>query len=143
MNTTGAVMDAELVRVQSASCTTTCGQDDEYRLRAYETTYTLPRFNNSASQITVVLLQNPTSQAVQARLSFWSAAGSLLLEHVVTLPPHASASINTASLPGLGGQGGSVTVIHDAPYGALAGKAVALEPATGFAFDSPLVPRLR
>jgi uncharacterized repeat protein (TIGR01451 family) len=143
MNLTGAVVDAELVRVQSASCTTGCGTDDAYRLRAYETTYTLPRFNNSASQVTVVLLQNPTGQPVQARLAFWDAAGTLLLEHPVTLPPHGSAGINTASLPGLGGQGGSVTVIHDAPYGALAGKGVALEPATGFAFDSPLAPRAR
>jgi hypothetical protein len=32
--------------------------------------------------------------------------------------------------------------MHDAPYGALAGKGVALEPATGFAFDSPMVPRM-
>jgi uncharacterized repeat protein (TIGR01451 family) len=143
MNTTGTVVDTELVRVRSASCTTDCGQDDEYRLRAYETTCSLPRFNNSASQVTVVLLQNPTSEAVQARLSFWSAVGTLLLEHAVTLAPHGSASINTASLPGLGGQGGSVTVIHDAPYGALTGKGVALEPATGFAFDSPLVARPR
>jgi hypothetical protein len=38
---------------------------------------------------------------------------------------------------------GSVTVIHDGSYGTLAGKAVSLEPATGFAFDSLLEPRMR
>jgi hypothetical protein len=32
-------------------------------------------------------------------------------------------------------------VTHDAGYGELTGKAVALEPATGFVFESPLVPR--
>jgi hypothetical protein len=36
-----------------------------------------------------------------------------------------------------------MTVAHDGAYGALAGKAVALEPATGFTFDTPLVPRPR
>jgi hypothetical protein len=142
MNTSGAVADAEQVRVSSASCTSDCGADDQYRLRAYETTYSIPRFNNSASQITVVVLQNPTPQPVAARLAFWSAAGTLLLEHAVTLDPRASLSLNTAALPALAGQGGSVTVMHDAPYGALAGKGVALEPATGFAFDSPMVPRM-
>ena len=28
---------------------------------------------------------------------------------------------------------------HDGRYGAIAGKAVALEPSTGFSFDSPMV----
>jgi hypothetical protein len=36
---------------------------------------------------------------------------------------------------------GSVTVAHDAPFGGLVGKAVALEPSTGFSFDTPLEPR--
>jgi hypothetical protein len=31
-----------------------------------------------------------------------------------------------------------VTVLHDGAYGALVGKSVALEPATGFSFDTPL-----
>jgi hypothetical protein len=48
---------------------------------------------------------------------------------------------NTASLAP--GQTGSVTVSHDGPYGVLQGKAVAVEPATGFSFDSPLVYRPR
>jgi hypothetical protein len=32
-------------------------------------------------------------------------------------------------------------VTHDGPFGGLAGKAVALEAATGFSFDTPLEPR--
>jgi hypothetical protein len=51
--------------------------------------------------------------------------------------------LNTATLPRLQGTSGSMTVSHDAPHGVLAGKAVALEPATGFTFDSPMEPRLR
>ena len=36
-----------------------------------------------------------------------------------------------------------LTVAHDAPYGRLVGKAVAIEPSTGFAFDTPVEPRPR
>lgn len=38
------------------------------------------------------------------------------------------------------GLSGSVLISHDGHYGSLSGKAVALEPATGFAFDTPMVP---
>ena len=49
--------------------------------------------------------------------------------------------LNTATVaPGVGG---SVTVAHDGRYGDLAGKTVALEPATGFSFDSPMLPRVK
>lgn len=41
------------------------------------------------------------------------------------------------------GEGGSITVTHDAPYAGLIGKAVALEPVTGFSFDTPLTYRPR
>ena len=40
-------------------------------------------------------------------------------------------------------QSGSATVSHDGGYGDVMGKAVALEPATGFAFDTPLMVRSR
>ena len=49
--------------------------------------------------------------------------------------------VSTATVAALSGQSGSVTVAHDGPFGAIAGKAVALEPATGFAFDSPMETR--
>jgi len=46
-------------------------------------------------------------------------------------------------VPGVAGQSGSATVTHDGGYGDLVGKSVALEPATGFAFDTTLVLRPR
>jgi uncharacterized repeat protein (TIGR01451 family) len=143
MNTTGAPVDGEQVRVRSAACGTSCGADDVYRIRAYETTAVIPRFNNTATQVTVVILQNTHDGSVSARAAFWSGSGALLHEAAVDLPARGSVALNTAALPGLAGQGGSVTVMHDGPYGTLAGKGVALEPSTGFAFDSPLVPRPR
>ena len=49
--------------------------------------------------------------------------------------------LNTTSVPGVAGQGGSVTVVHGGRYGELIGKMVALEPSTGFSFDAELSPR--
>ena len=60
------------IRVRSTGCTTACGPDDIYRLRAYETTATIPRFNNSASQATIVVIQNTTD--APARRTWTSGA---------------------------------------------------------------------
>ena len=137
-NTVAATVNGEHIRLRSPACGTDCGADDVYRMRVYETTFTLARFNNTGSQITVVVLQNPTSQPVDARLHFWSVSGVLLVSQPVTLAAHATLVLNSATLPVLQGQGGSVTVAHNGPYAALSGKTVALEPSTGFSFDSPL-----
>jgi hypothetical protein len=126
------------VRVRSTSCTTDCGPDDSYRLRAYETTGRIPRFNNSGSQVTVLILQNATDQPILANADFWDASGALVHTEATTLGPRAVALVNTATVSALAGTSGSITVTYDGAYGALAGKAVALEPSTGFSFDSPL-----
>jgi hypothetical protein len=129
------------IRVRSGGCTSDCGPDDVYRIRAYETTYSVPRFNNSASQVTVLLLQNPSSYAISGHVYFWSAAGALLATQALTVPPKALFAMATASL--LPGKSGTITVAHDGRYGDLTGKMVALEPGHRFSFDSPLSPRPR
>ena len=73
----------------------------------------------------------------------WSASGGLFGSAPFTLPARGSLALNTATVAGAAGQTGSITVAHDAPYGVLTGKAVALEPATGFSFDTPLVTKPR
>jgi uncharacterized repeat protein (TIGR01451 family) len=137
-NSTSEVVDDETIRVRSASCTTDCGTDDAYRIRAYETTYSVPRFNNAGSQITVLLLQNTGVSTVNGHVYFWSPAGSLLATRDVSLTPKQVLVLNTTTVPGLVGQNGTMTISHDGPHGTLAGKTVALEPATGFSFDSPM-----
>jgi hypothetical protein len=68
-------------------------------------------------------------------------------EHSFPRPSNAEAGAargnNTASVAGAAGQSGSITVTHDGGYGELAGKTVALEPSTGFSFDTPMLPRSR
>jgi hypothetical protein len=48
--------------------------------------------------------------------------------------------INTGALPALAGLSGSAQVSHDAGFGELTGRAVALEPSTGFTFDTVMSP---
>jgi len=138
-NTTSASIVSQTVRVDGA-CGGSCGADDVYRIRAFETTYRIPRFNNAGSQVTVLLLQNPTGYAVAGNVWFWNTAGILLGQHPFNLAARATVVLNTSTVPGVASQGGTITVSHDGRYGDLAGKTVALEPSTGFSFDSPMLP---
>jgi hypothetical protein len=139
-NATAVAVDDQYIRVTSGSCTTDCGADDVYRIRFYETTQAVPRFNNAGSQVTVLLLQNPTSYSIAGNVYFWDTAGALIAPSAFTLGPRQLLVLNTATVaPGVGG---AMTLAHDGRFGDLAGKTVALEPATGFSFDSPMVLRV-
>lgn len=142
-NASSAAVTDEEVRVDAPSCGTSCGADDVYRLRAYETTGSIPRFNNSGTQVTVVLLQNAGSTPVQGRVHFWSPSGALITSLPFSLVPKATHVLQTSTVPILQGASGTITVTSDAPFGALVGKGVALEPSTGFSFDSPMKQRAR
>ena len=136
--TGGAILD-QRIRVASGGCGTECGADDVYRLRTYETTGSIARFNNTSMQVTVLLLQNPGDEAVAGHAWFWRLDGTLVASLPFSLDPHAQLTVNTATL--VPGEGGSVTVSHDGPYAGIIGKAVALEPLSGFSFDTPLTYR--
>ena len=140
-NATGAVVSDERIRVASGGCGTGCGADDIYRLRAYETTASIARFNNSSTQVTVLLIQNSGPEAVAGHVWFWRLDGNLAASLPFSLAPLAQLVTDTSTL--LPGEVGSITVSHDGPYAGLIGKAVALEPLTGFSFDTPLTYRVK
>jgi len=142
-NASVATTDNQHLRVRSTGCTSGCGADDVYRLRVYETTGAIPRFNNTGGQITVLVLQNTTSYPVAGHVRFWHPTGALLASRDVSLGPRASEVLNTTLIPVLAGNVGSITIGHDGPYAALAGKTISLDPNTGFSFDSPLLNRPR
>jgi hypothetical protein len=114
-----------------------------YRIRFDETTGAIPRFNDSGTQVTVLMLQNPTDGTIGGTAYFWDVAGTQLALHPFVLAAHSTLVLDTATVPGLAGQSGTITVGHDGRYGELSGKAVALEPATGFSFDSHMGYRSR
>ena len=141
-NSTGSPNGAQLIRVGSPACTALCGPNDTLRLRAYETTYRVSRFNNSATQITVLVIANTTNQPVAGTAAFFRASDGVHLADVpFSLGPRATFVTNTSAVPGLAGAAGGILVTNDAAFGALSGKAVAVEPATGFTFDTAMVPR--
>ena len=78
--------------------------------------------------------------SVTGDIHFYNPAGTLLATHPFTIPKHGMFVVNTGTIGALAGLSGHAQVAHTAGYGGLAGKAVALEPATGFSFDTPFVP---
>jgi choice-of-anchor B domain-containing protein len=140
-NATGSVIADERIRVASGGCGTDCGADDIYHLQAYETTGSVARFNNSSTQVTVLVLQNPGAETVAGHAWFWRLDGTLAGSVPFSLDPRAQLVVDTSTL--VPGEGGSITVSHDGPYAGLIGKAVAIEPVAGFSFDTPLTYRVK
>ena len=140
INIGSAEVNNQTVRVRSGGCTTDCGPDDVYQIHFFETTYSIPRFNNSGTQITVLVLQNPTEYPINTVVVFWDSGGNQAFLEPVGVSPKQTQVLNTATF--ISGSG-SITVAHDGRYGDLSGKTVALEPATGFSFDSPMLPRVK
>ena len=139
---TSATASSNHVVVAGAGCGSTCTNGARYTLRLYETTTAVPRFNNSASQISVLMVQNTSPyHAVTGTVWFWSPGGSLVASQAFNVSAHGLYVVNTSGLAGLAGQAGSITITNDGRYGDLGGKAVSIEPATGFSFDSPMAPR--
>jgi hypothetical protein len=138
-NATAGVVNDQRIRVLSNGCGSGCGSEATYRIRSLDTTCSIPRFNNSGTQITLVVVQNTGSAAVDGHMTFWSGLGVLLLSQPFTVAGHASAVFNSSTV--LPGSNGSVTVSHTGAYGQLVGRATSVEPATGFTFDTPMVPR--
>jgi hypothetical protein len=136
VNTSAAPVFSEYVRVGSASCGTDCTAGDQYHIRSMETTISVARFNNAGSQITVLMSQNASDVTINATYFYWSTGGALLQTGTLSLPPKALNVFNTTGFGTLVGVGGSITIAHDGPYGGLNVKSVALEPSTGFSFDT-------
>jgi hypothetical protein len=128
--------ETQVVRVRSQGCSTDCGADDTYRLRAYLSSGSFSRFNTTGDQETVVVLQNARATSVTGTLWIWDPAGGLRASHPFVLTSHRVLLLNLASI--VPASSGSITVTHDGGYGGLSGKAVAIQPATGFSFDTPL-----
>jgi hypothetical protein len=130
----------QFLKVWSSQCTTDCGPDDVYRIRVFDTTYSVPRFNN-AGQTTVLIVQNTGANPVSGWVDFWDGGGALLGSSPLAVSAKGVFVLNTSTvMPGLSG---SITISNDGSYSDLVGKAVSIEPATGFAFDTPMSPRPR
>ena len=138
----GTGFTSHYVLVANAACGLACTGTDEYRIRAFDTTLALPRYNNTGGQVTVLVLQNPTNRSVNWFAGAFSNGGALVGTLGAILAPYATSVINLSTVSGgaLNNTSGSLVIRNDGPYQGLAGKGVSLEPATGFTFDTALVP---
>jgi hypothetical protein len=131
----------EYVRVGNPNCGIACDTSDQYRIRAWDTIIAVPRYNNFGGQLTVLIIQNPGEATVSGNARLWTTAGGITPVTTVafTLQARQATVINLASVNGgvANGTSGTITITNNARYGMLAVKAVALEPSTGFSFDSP------
>lgn len=145
-NTTAAAVSNEYVRAQATGCSTNCTASDVYRVRTFDTTLAVPRFNNN-NQVTVLFIQNTAGYTVNGTIYFWSNAGALLATAPLAvtagtnIPAKQLMVLSLVGIPAIATASGSVTITHDGRYGDLVGKAVTLEASTGYSFDTPVVGR--
>jgi hypothetical protein len=131
-------------RVGNPVCGLNCTATDQYRIRAYDTTLYIPRFNSTNGQVTVLILQNNTAADVFYVLRAHNSNGTSLGSIGGTgLAAFAVRAINLSTLEGgiLNNTSGGLRILNDAGYGRLTGKTVALEAATGYSFDTPALTR--
>jgi len=137
--TGGTSSQRDFIRVQGKNYGNPTA-NDRYVIELLDTTYDVPRFNSSGTQTTVLLLRNASPATLTGSIFFYSAAGALLHTEPLSLPVNGLQVVSTAAIGALAGQSGSAAIAHNGPYGAIAGKAVALEPSTGFTFDTAVLP---
>jgi hypothetical protein len=130
----------DFIKVEGYKNSFNQGVESRYDIQMRETTLNIPRWNQAASQSTVILLRNTTAATITGNLHFYDGAGVFLNAQAVSIPAHGVQGFSTAAIPALSGLSGSASVAHLGNYGAISGKAVALEPATGFTFDTLVEP---
>lgn len=137
MATTNTV--AEFLRLRGATSQQESNAST-YTVRFWDTTYAIPRWNASNGQVTVVVVSNLAQATVTGNIHFYIPSGALVGSQPFTLAQNATIVVSSAGIPALTGLSGHAQVAHTGGYGALSGKAVALEPATGFTFDTAMEP---
>jgi hypothetical protein len=130
-NDTATANDDQQVRISSPYCNPCSALGSGYTIRLFDTTYTIPRFNNSATQVTVMILQNSSSGSVAMTAHFFNASGTLLASQSQSIAAHGTYVVNTTTIAGLAGTSGSIIVTNSGGHGVLSGKAVAVEPRPG------------
>ena len=146
-NTTANPVDGQYIKVKAASCSTNCTVTDTYQVRAYDTTYSIARFNNSTTQVTSLIIQNKSNNLINGTIYFWNGAvdqnGTLITTSALSMSPKTTTVLNLVTIIALQNKAGSITITNSGRFHDLSGKTVGLEPATGFAFDTPMEPRGR
>lgn len=134
----------EFVRLTAMQAAPSPGEVGMYEIEFFDTTYFAPRFNQSGGQTTVLLIQDASrdtrANGVTGTIHFYGASGVLLATAPLSVPENGVQVLNCGTIAALSGLSGAVTIAHTGGYGALVAKAVAVEPSTGFTFDTAFQP---
>ena len=116
-----------------------------YSIGYRETTLFCPRFNNTNGQVSVLIVQAAhygRSSCAFTAYFFSEAGGTPVAQQAGTLDAEGEVvTISTPGVPGAANQKGGAQISHTCGYGNIKAKLVALEPATGFSFDTPCTVR--
>ena len=128
------------VRVDGGpACGAACTTADQYTIRLYNTTGTFARFNNVGTARTTLYLQNTSGVfGSSALLTYWDANGARITSCVFDLRAKASVVLDTTGCGGAA-RAGSMSVDVRLPFGAISGKAVEVDSASGRVLETPLV----
>jgi hypothetical protein len=111
-----------------------------YTILLRETTLYCPRYNNTGSQTSVLILQRTnadTATSCNYTVHFFNETGSEVGSTTSSLSVIDDVDvISTAGVSGVGGQKGGAHIAHTCGVGGFKAKLVALEPSTGFSFDT-------
>jgi hypothetical protein len=128
------VTEYQRIRIKGLSST---GAGSEYTISFSMSALFCPRYNNSGSQISVLIVQNTTTGSCAYNADFFDEAGNYLDSATPpTVPPMGTSVVPAGSVPAVVGTKGSVRINHSCSPSAIKSKIVALEPATGFSFDT-------
>lgn len=134
-NTTGGNA-ANCARIAATGSLTNSAQ---YTVEFRETTLFCPRYNNTGTQTSVLILKNASldpNAPCQYYATFSDDAGTVVGFSQDTMEPGVTRVISLPTVPGLAGTKGSAQIAHTCGVGGISGKLVAMEPATGFSFDT-------
>jgi hypothetical protein len=116
-----------------------------YEIALRETTLFCPRYNNSGGQISVLIVQRAANERAancDGTAFFYDENQAVVGTQALVIGGNNDVNVySLPGVPGLAGQRGGAQVAHTCGVGGLKAKLVALEPATGFSFDTLCSPR--
>jgi hypothetical protein len=133
-----------------ASVTNFSAAVTQYEIEFVETTLYCPRYNNTGTQVSVLIIQRTNapdsfdSNVCSAVASFFDeSAAATGQTGNLSFSSNGMSVVQVANVPGVAGTRGSARIAHTCGYGGIQAKLVALEPATGFSFDTQCHSRQR
>jgi hypothetical protein len=116
------------------------GASHVYRVRFWDTTYSVPRWSAVGGQSTVFHITNVGQLPAYVGVQLYGPTGADVFGVVRQLGRNQSWVLDTSQYPQLHGASGAALIAHQAGYGGLSGKVVTLDPAAGVMFETPLLP---